>query len=117
MAATGIFADARDKLAASLTALGIATTLDSRNARPMSVLIEPPSFTCFNNNVANVRFNLKILAAPPGNLDAEDYLISTADTIMNSPISVLDGSPSLTIIGGQEIPSYDLTVAIGSQRN
>ena len=117
MAATGIFADARDKLAASLTALGIATTTDSRNARPMSVLIEPPTFTCFNNNVADIRFVIKILAAPPGNLDAEDYLISTADAIMNSPISVLDGRPTMTSIGGQEIPSYDLTVGIGSRRN
>jgi len=66
MAATGIFADARTTLAASITALGLAAVLDSRNARPMSVLINPPTFTCFNNNVADIKFSLMILAAPPG---------------------------------------------------
>ena len=44
MSATGIFAEAQATLAASLTALGLAVVTDSRNARPMSVVIEPPTF-------------------------------------------------------------------------
>ncbi len=47
----------------------------------MTVFVEPPTFTCFNNNIAEITFGLRILAAPPGNSDAEDYLITTADTI------------------------------------
>jgi hypothetical protein len=117
MAATGIFAAARGTLAASLTALGVVVVTDPRNARPMTVLIEPPNFTCFNSNIAEITFVLRILAAPPGNQDAEDYLITTADAIMNSSISLISGSPSLTSIGSQEIPSYDLTVRVGTSRN
>jgi hypothetical protein len=117
MAATGIFAAARDTVAASLTALGLAVSLDSRNARPMSVLINPPTFTCLNNNVASINFTLMVLAAPPGNQDAENYLITTADTIMNSTISVIDGRPTIVAIGGQDIPAYEITVAVGAQRN
>jgi hypothetical protein len=62
-------------------------------------------------------FTLRVLAAPPGNQDAIDYLYTTIDTIINTTtIDVLDGRPSMTTIGGQEIPSYDLTVAVATQR-
>ena len=116
MAATGVFADARATLAASLTALNLVVVTDSRNARPMTVLIDPPTFTCFNSNIADITFTISILAAPPGNLDAEDYLITAADQIMNSSISVLDGRPSLRSIGSQDIPTYDLTVRVAGVR-
>lgn len=117
MAATGIFAAARGTLVASLEALGLAVVTDSRNARPMTVLVEPPSFVCFNNNIGDITFQLRLLAAPPANLDAEDWLIATADTIMNSPISLVSGNPSVTTVGGQDIPSYDLTVRLATSRN
>lgn len=83
----------------------------------MTVLVDPPTFTVFNNNVAEIEFSLKILAAPPGNSDAVDYLITTADTIMNSSISVIRGIPGIMQISGQDIPTYDLTVRIGTQRS
>lgn len=116
MAATGIFAEARSTLVASLTALGLAVVTDPRNARPISVLVEPPTFVCFNNNIGDITFTVSILAAPPGNLDAEDYLITTADTIMNSSISVVDGRPTLRSVGTQDIPAYDLTVRVATMR-
>jgi hypothetical protein len=117
MSASGIFASAQSTLVASLTGLGLAVVTDSRNARPMTVFVEPPTFTCFNSNIAEITFGLRILAAPPGNSDAEDYLITTADTIMNSAISLISGAPSVTSIGSQDIPSYDLVVRVGTSRN
>lgn len=117
MTATGIFAEARSAVVASLTGLGIKTETDSRNARPMTVLVDPPTFTCFNSNIAEIEIGLKVLAAPPGNQDAVDYLITTADTIMNSDISLIRGIPGVMVIGGQEVPTYDLTVRVGTQRS
>ena len=117
MSATGIFAEAQATLAASLTDLGLAVVTDSRNARPMSVVIEPPSFTAFNDNIADITFRLRVLAAPPGNQDASDYLMTAADTIMDSPISVLSGTPSMTAIGAQDIPSFDLIVRVSTSRS
>ena len=61
--------------------------------------------------------DVKVLAAPPGNQDATDYLITTADTIMNSPISLIRGIPGVMIIGGQEVPTYDLTVRVSTARS
>ena len=117
MAATGIFADAVAKVKASLVALGLKPVTDPRNARPLSVMIELPTFTAFNSNVADIRLTVRILAPPPGNQDAGDYLITIADKIMDSPIAVLDGRPGFATYGGQDLPCYDLTVGIDGMRN
>jgi hypothetical protein len=69
MTATGIFAEARSTLVASLEGLGLTVVTDVRNARPISVLVDPPTFTCFNSNIAEIEIGVKILAAPPGNQD------------------------------------------------
>ena len=117
MSATGIFAEAQATVAASLTALGLVVVTDIRNARPMTVLIDPPTLETFNRNIGDITFSLKILAAPPANSDAVDYLISAADTIMDSEISVLRGAPGLLVAGEQNIPTYDLTVRVSTLRS
>jgi len=58
-----------------------------------------------------------VLAPPPGNQDAGDYLMTIADQIMNSAIAVTDLRPGLATVGGQDLPTYDLTVAIAVQRS
>ena len=42
MAATGIFAEARDAIVTRITALGLAPVTDPRNARPLTVFVELP---------------------------------------------------------------------------
>jgi hypothetical protein len=118
MAATGIFAESRTAIVNALTALNLAPVTDPRNARPLSVLVNPPTFDAFTYNVGDIRFELLILAAPPGNQDAEDYLITTADTIMGSTtLAVTGGRPVSVTVGDQQIPAYSLTVAIAARRN
>jgi hypothetical protein len=67
--------------------------------------------------VGNITLRLRVLAPPPSNSDAADYLMQIADQIMNSPIAVTDLRPGLVSIGGQDLPSYDLTVAVAVRRN
>ena len=117
MAATGILADAVNTIATALTALGLKPVTDPRNARPMTVMIELPVMTSFTYNIGDFRIPVRILAAPPANSDAGDYLLTTTDLIMNSPIAVTDARPGFASYGGQEIPTYDLTVAIAVKRN
>jgi len=118
MPASGIFADSRTAIVNALTALGVVSVTDPRNARPLTVLINPPTFDAFTYNVGDIRFELLILAAPPGNQDAEDYLITTADTIMASTtLAVTGGRPVSVTVGDQQIPAYSLTVAIAARRN
>jgi len=117
MSATGIFAEAQGTLVASLEALGLAVVTDTRNARPMSILVEPPTFSCFNSNIAEIEFGVKVLAAPPGNQDAANYLMTIADEIMDSEISLIRGAPGVVDIGGQQVPSFDLTVRVSTMRS
>lgn len=119
--ASGIFVDATTALKNAITALGLVPVTDARNARPLTIFVEPPSFDAFNagqvNSVADLTFTIRILAAPPGNQDATDYLLTTMDTLFNSSIVVMSGRPSLTVVGSQEIPSYDLTVKMSARRS
>jgi hypothetical protein len=67
--------------------------------------------------VGDIRLTISVLAPPPGNQDSGDYLMTVADQIMNSPIAVTDLRPGLVSVGGQDLPSYDLTVAVAVRRN
>jgi len=116
MPASGILVDAVNAVKTALTALNLVPITDPRNARPMSVLIQLPTVTAFTYNVGDIRLTLSVLAPPPGNQDAGDYLMQIADQIMNSPIAVTDLRPGLVSVGGQDLPSYDLTVAVAVQR-
>ena len=117
MAATGILADAINATKTKLTALGLQVVTDPRNVRPFSVFIELPTVTAFTYNVGDIRIVLHICAPPPGNQDAGDYLITKADQIMNSSIAVTDLRPGFISTGGQDLPTYDLTVAVAVRRN
>jgi hypothetical protein len=113
---SGIFTDTIDTVSASLTALGLKPVTDPRNARPLTVFVELPTFTCFNNQIADITVDLRVLGAPPSNSDATTYILGVVDTIMNSPLAVISGNSSIAQIGSQELPAYDLTIRIGTSR-
>lgn len=115
MPASGVFKTAQTQLVASLTSLGLAVVTDPRNARPLTVLVNPPTFDIKNYNWADITFSILICAAPPGNSDAVDYLLTAADQIMDSPIVVIDGSPDVAVVANQEIPAYRMTVRMGGE--
>jgi len=118
MAATGLFAAAYNAVTSALSTAGLVVVTDPRNARPLSVFVELPTATAFNSNILDVTIVCRILSAPPGNQDAADYLLTTADAIHQlTTIAVTDCRPSVALIGDQQIPAYDLTVRISARRN
>ena len=117
MAASGILYQSVSVVKASLTALGLTPVTDPRNARPMSVFVELPTVTAFNYNVGDITLRLRVLAPPPGNSDAGDYLMTITDQILASSIAVTDMAPGNVQVGGQDLPTYDLTVRIAVARN
>ena len=112
----GIFTDTINTVSASLTALGLKPVTDPRNARPLTVFVELPTFTCFNNQIADITVDLRILGAPPGNQDSTDYILGVVDTIRGSNIAVISGQPSIATIGSQDLPCYDLTIKLTATR-
>ena len=117
MAVSGILYEAVNACKTALTGLGLVPITDPRNVRPLSVLTELPTVSAFTYNVGDIELRLRIMAPPPGNQDAGDYLMTIADQIMNSAIAVTDLRPGLASVGGQELPTYDLTVAVAVRRN
>lgn len=117
MASSGILYEAVTAVKTQLTTLGLKPVTDPRNARPLSVMIELPTLDAFTSNVGDIRVVIRILAGPPGNSDSGDYLMEKVDLIMNSPIAVVDGRPSLASYGEQMLPCYDMTVAVAVRRN
>jgi len=116
MAGTGGFAETLTSVVNTLKALGLAVVTDPRNARPLTVFVEAPTFDNFNNNVADITTTVRILAPPPGNQDALDWLVSRAWEIMGSDLAVAAGRPSVALIGEQQLPAYDLTIRLGTRR-
>ena len=117
MAVSGILYEAVTAVKTQLTTLGLKPVTDPRNARPLSVMIELPTLDSFTYNVGDIRLVIRVLAGPPGNQDSGDYLMEKVDLIMNSPIAIVDGRPSLASYGEQMLPCYDMTVAVAVQRN
>jgi hypothetical protein len=110
----GIFRDSITAVSTIITGLGLVPVTDARNARPLTVFLELPTWDVFSRHVADVTMRLRVLGAPPGNQDVADYLLKTAWTIMNSTLAVVSGAPSVAIIGTQELPCYDLTIRLAS---
>lgn len=116
MPASGILVDAVNACKTALSGLGLVPITDPRNARPLSVLIELPTVDAFTYNVGNIDVRLRILAPPPGNQDAGDYLMTIADQIMNSSIAISSLRPGIATVGGQDLPTYDLTARVAVKR-
>jgi hypothetical protein len=112
----GLFTDSIDTLSASLSALGLVPVTDPRNARPLTVFVELPTFTNWSSKIADVTITLRVLGAPPSNSDTTNYILTVCDTIMDSEIAVISGQPSVAQIGSQELPAYDLLIKISASR-
>ena len=112
----GIFTDTVAAVSATITALGLVPVTDPRNARPLTVFIELPTFTAFTSQVADITIDLRVLGAPPGNQDTSDYILGVVDQLMDSSLAVVSGRPTLVSLGSAELPAYDLTIRIGTSR-
>ena len=112
----GIFTDTISAVSATITALGLVPVTDPRNARPLTVFIELPTFSAFNNQTADITIDLRVLGAPPGNQDTTDYILGVVDQLMDSSLAVISGRPTIAQIGSAELPAYDLTIRIGTSR-
>jgi hypothetical protein len=112
--ANGIFRDSIGVVSGIITALGLVPVTDPRNARPLTVFLELPTWDTYARHVADVTMRLRILGAPPGNQDVANYLLTTAWTIMNSSLAVVSGAPSIAQVGTQELPTYDLVIRLAS---
>jgi hypothetical protein len=69
----------------------------------------------FANNVVDMTFPIRIITLGPGNLDAQRSLLNLASKVITKRIGVTDGRPTVAVIGGSELPAYDLTISLQAQ--
>jgi len=118
MAASGILAAAQATVVAAVTAAGYVAVTDPRNARPLTVFVDLPECDGFNNNILDCTIALRLLAAPPGNQDAADWLLTAADTLHQSTgLAITSAVPGAIVVGEQNIPTYDLTARVAIRRS
>ena len=114
---SGLFTDAYGIIIDALDDAGLPVIDDVRNLRPPSVIVDPPSFTVINNSTVTFDFPVSVVMPPPGNRDALIAAMTLVDQIVEiEGILALSGSSGVYTTGGQELPSYQLTVQITVRR-
>lgn len=114
--ATGFLQNAIDLCSTALTTAGITWAHDPGTIRPKCVMIELPDFSTYSKAVADIRIRLRVCGAPPGNKANNNFILSTVEAILASPIIVESGSPGTADYGNQQLPTYDLIARIGTNR-
>lgn len=118
VAYTDLFNEVLDDLAARIGAIsGVTVVTDPRNLAPPCVFIDAPTFDAFNGNIVKMTFPIRVITLGPGNLDAQRSLMNLAAKLLTANLGVLQGRPTVAIIGGTELPAYDLTIAIQAQQS
>lgn len=114
-----VLTDARAYVVAQLAGLGLAVVTDPRNARPLTAYVGPPEFDLggVNQAVFRVQVEIRLLAAPPSNGDAEKWLLATADTVIESDgLTIVNGAAGAIAVSDQTIPTYDMLCVVQSER-
>jgi len=113
---TDLFNEALDDLAAKLATIsGLQVVTDPRNLVPPCVFIDAPSFEAWNYNIAKMIFPVRCITLGPNNLDAQRSLLNLASKMLGANVGVTDGRPTIAVIGGVELPAYNLNVAMQAQ--
>jgi hypothetical protein len=113
---SGVFTDAVAAVAQAIEDAGFRAVTDPRNVSARCVFVELPTFESFTTNIADISISVKVLAAPPGNNDAFDWVMTTVDALLAANLPITSGRPITWLLGQMEYPGYDLTVRLGERR-
>ena len=116
MAYTDLFNEAIDDLATTLgTISGLRVITDPRYIAPNCVFIDAPSFDAWNYNIVTMTFQVSVVAAGPGDLNALRAILSICASLLAKNVAVQSGRPTQLDIGGVQLPAYDLTISLQAQ--
>ena len=118
VAYTDLFNEALDDLATTLTSItGLQVVTDPRSINPPCAFIDAPTFSVYGGggNIVQMTYTVRIITLGPGNLDAQRNLMHLASLVLGKNVAVTSGRPTIAIIGGAEMPAYDLTIEMQAQ--
>jgi hypothetical protein len=101
--------DAREALAGKVAAAGLRVSLDPRRLNPPCVLIGTPTIitrvtSCTLEEVVPVY----AVAPPPGNADADAWLLATVETLFGVLTDATQAVPTTVTVGAADAPAYEL---------
>ena len=118
VAYTDLFNEALDDLATTLTSItGLQVVTDPRNLVPPCAFIDAPTFSVYGGggNIVQMTYTVRSITLGPGNLDAQRNLMHLASLVLGKNVAVTSGRPTIAVIGGAEMPAYDLTIEMQAQ--
>lgn len=108
--------DTYDWLIGALSDAGLPVVTDARNAQPPCVIVDPPAVSPVQSGyLVALSFPVTLVAPPPGNRDAVQWLLTAADDVL-AAATVTGGGPGSYTLGTVECPAYELTVTVQIQR-
>lgn len=118
MAYTDYLNEAIDDLAGSLAAVsGLRVITDPTKIVPNCVFLDAPTFETYagNGNIVKMTFSVKVIGSGPAGLPVLRSILAIVANVISSNVVVLNGTPTMIAVGGQEFPGYDLTVSLQAQ--
>lgn len=112
----GFLQDAITKVTTALTAANVPYAVDPGVARPKCVMVELPEFSTFAHHVRDVSVRIKVCGSPPGNAQTNAWILNTVQSILDAGVIVDSGAPGVADYGGQQMPTYEMTVRIGTNQ-
>lgn len=101
----------------TLEALSWDVVTDPRSIRPPVVFVDIPSVVrVISSTIVELEVPIHLLAPPPGNATSLEFLLGKVDEAIATDLLITAGVPETFSVGGQELPSYQLTTRITVRR-
>lgn len=101
--------DALDELAATLTAAGENVADSAAAIRPPVAVIDPPTISTVSATLVTIDWLVTLTEQPPGSERALRRLLDRVDAIA-AVLPIQSGTAGSYSIGGQDLPSYTLSI-------
>jgi len=115
---TDLLNETLEDLSTTLSAVsGLRCVIDPTKIVPNCVFIQAPSFTTGfgGGNIVRMDFPIKIVGSGPAGYPVLRDILQIASKVLGSSVVAMSGRPGVLDIGGQEFPSYDMTVGMQAQ--
>jgi len=109
-------AEARAAIVAELEPLGVPVVVDVRDLQPPAIVVGlADQIDWYTVCGPQARVRVSIVAAPPGNADAGDWLSDTVEAVLRALSGAQAGPATLGTYdpgNGSRLPAYDVPVII-----
>jgi len=90
---------------------------DPRQINAPCIFIDAPTWTAINWNVLQIEYPVKVIGSGPGDLYAMRQILEVCSSLVTEQTGATTGRPATAVIGGTEMPCYDVTITVEASAN